>query len=159
IDAGVVAHSHAVGGLLLRGPVACEPPCRGKEIAVRVFGVNTTFDGPSVECDIALLDRKLLARGDPDHLLDQVDPRHQLGHRMFDLQPRIHFEEIEAPVLPGDELARAGAVLAVPPPSSTVPSLPSPASLASATACSPIFLRVAASSSGDGASSMTFWFR
>jgi hypothetical protein len=27
----------------------------------------------------------------------QIDPGHQLGHRMLDLQPRVHLEEIELP--------------------------------------------------------------
>src|SRR6185312_2673968 len=36
----------------------------------------------------------------------------ELGHRMLDLQPRVHLEEIEALVLAGDELDSAGAVVA-----------------------------------------------
>ena len=36
----------------------------------------------------------------------------ELGHRMLDLQPRVHLEEVEALVLAGDELDRAGAVVA-----------------------------------------------
>ena len=36
----------------------------------------------------------------------------ELGHRMLDLQPRVHFEEVEALVLAGDELDGAGAVVA-----------------------------------------------
>src|SRR5262249_14580690 len=56
------------------------------------------------EIYIALRNRKLLAGGDTKHLLDEVDPRDQLGDRMLDLQPRIHFQKIEAFVLSGDEL-------------------------------------------------------
>ena len=56
-----------------------------------------------------LLERQLLAGGDADHLLDQIDAGDQLGHRMLDLQPRVHLQEIEALVLAGDELDRAGA--------------------------------------------------
>jgi hypothetical protein len=55
-----------------------------------------------------LLDGKLLAGGNADHLLDQVDAGHKFGDRMLDLQPRIHLEEIERAVLPGDEFDRAG---------------------------------------------------
>ena len=53
-----------------------------------------------------------LAGRDADHLLDEIDAGHQLGHRMLDLQPRVHLQEIEAAVLPGDEFDRAGAVVA-----------------------------------------------
>ena len=56
--------------------------------------------------------RELLAGGDADHLLDQIDAGDELGHRMLDLQPRVHLEEVEAPVLAGDELDRAGGVVA-----------------------------------------------
>ena len=56
--------------------------------------------------------RELLAGGDPDHLLDEIDAGDEFGHRMLDLEPRIHLQEIEAPVLPGDELDGAGAVVA-----------------------------------------------
>ena len=58
------------------------------------------------------LDRKLLAGGDADHLLDQIDAGDELGHRMLDLQPRVHLQEVEALVLPGDELDGAGGVVA-----------------------------------------------
>ena len=56
--------------------------------------------------------RELLAGRHPDHLLDEIDAGHQLGHRMLDLEPRVHLEEIEAAILPGDEFHRAGAVVA-----------------------------------------------
>ena len=40
---------------------------------------------------------QLLAGGDADHLLDQIEAGDELGHRMLDLQPRVHLEEIEVP--------------------------------------------------------------
>src|SRR2546421_307936 len=43
---------------------------------------------------------------------DQIDPGDELGHRMLDLQPRVHLEEVKALVLPGDELNGACAVVA-----------------------------------------------
>ena len=55
--------------------------------------------------------RQLLAGGDADHLLDEVDAGDQFGDRMLDLQAGVHFEEVERAVLPGDELDRAGAVV------------------------------------------------
>src|SRR5262249_60278668 len=47
-----------------------------------------------------------------DHLLYQVDPGHQLVYGMLALQPRVHFEKIEALVLSDDELHGAGRVVA-----------------------------------------------
>ena len=45
--------------------------------------------------------------------LDQVEPGHRLGHRVLDLQPRVHLHEIETVCgfgfCWGDELDRAGA--------------------------------------------------
>ena len=54
---------------------------------------------------------ELLAGRDPDHLLDQIDAGDQLGHGMLDLQPRVHFQEIEALVLAGDEFDGAGGIV------------------------------------------------
>src|SRR5262249_17783124 len=55
---------------------------------------------------------KLLARRNPDHLLDQIDAGDKLGHWMLDLQSRVHFEEIKTLVLAGYELDRAGGIVA-----------------------------------------------
>ena len=41
----------------------------------------------------------------------QIDPRHQLGHRMLDLDPRVHFEEVKVAIGVGQELYRSGAVV------------------------------------------------
>ena len=60
----------------------------------------------------ACLMRERLAGGDADHLLDQIDAGDEFGHRMLDLQPRVHLEEVEALVLPGDELHGAGGIVA-----------------------------------------------
>ncbi len=64
------------------------------------------------ELDVALLERERLAGGDADHLLDEIDAGDEFGHRMLDLQPRVHFQEEEALVLAGDEFDGAGAVVA-----------------------------------------------
>ena len=112
VDAGVVAHRDAVRLALLRRPVGHEPPGRGQEVARRVLGIDAAFDRPAGELHVALLELELLARRDADHLLDQIDAGDQFRHRMLDLQPRVHLEEEEAAVLPGDELDRAGAVVA-----------------------------------------------
>ncbi len=51
-----------------------------------------------MEADVALGDRHACAGSDPDLLVDQVDAGDRFGHRVLDLQPRVHFDEIEFPV-------------------------------------------------------------
>ena len=92
--------------------IAHEAPDRRREIAIGILGVDPALDRPAGELDVALLERELLAGRDADHLLDEIDAGDQLGHRMLDLEPRVHLEEIEAAILPGDEFHRAGAVVA-----------------------------------------------
>ncbi len=55
--------------------------------------------------------RELLAGGDADHLLDEVDAGDELGDGMLDLEARVHLQEVEALVLPCDELDGAGGVV------------------------------------------------
>src|SRR5262249_33820130 len=111
-DTGIVAHRHAVMGAFGRRTIAGEPSDRRREIAVRILGIDAALDRPAFELDVALLEQKPLAGGDADHLLDQIDAGDEFGHRMLDLKPRIHFQEIEALVLAGDEFDSAGAVVA-----------------------------------------------
>ncbi len=66
-------------------------------------------------------------------------------HRVLDLEARVHFEEVEA-------LVRAAMATNSTVPRAVVVHRPRQG----ATACSPIAMRVFSSSSGDGASSMTF---
>ena len=42
-----------------------------------------------------LAKRQLFAGGDAQLPFDQIEPRYRLGDRVFHLQPRIHFHEIE----------------------------------------------------------------
>jgi hypothetical protein len=112
VDAGVVAHRDAAATALLRRPVGRQPSGRRQEVARRVLGIDAALDRPAGELHVGLLQLQRLARRDPDHLLDQIDAGDQFRHRMLDLQPRVHLEEEEAAVLPGDELDRARAVVA-----------------------------------------------
>ena len=97
-DAGVVADDGVAGATLRRRPVARQPADRGQEVAERVFGIEPALDRPAVQPNVVLRDRQRLAGGDADHLLDQVDAGDEFGHRMLDLQPRVHLKEIEVPV-------------------------------------------------------------
>ena len=58
-----------------------------------------------------MLDCEFLAKGRSDHLLDEVDAGNELGHRVLDLKPRVHFEKIKAPILRGDEFDRSGKII------------------------------------------------
>ena len=83
----------------------------GQEIAERILGVDAQFHRPAGQRDVLLRDRELLAGGDADHLLDEIDAGDEFGDGMFDLQARVHLQEVEALVLAGDEFDRAGGIV------------------------------------------------
>ena len=70
-----------------------------------------TSIGRALELHVLLLEGELLAGRDLQHLLDEIEPGDELGHRMLHLEPRVHLEEIEIAVLVDDELDRAGGVV------------------------------------------------
>src|SRR5690606_32825016 len=76
--------------------IACEPPRRGQEAAIGIFCIHPVLDRPAVDLDIVLLHGERFARGDADHLLDEIYSGDRLGHRVFDLQAGVHLEEVEA---------------------------------------------------------------
>ena len=55
--------------------------------------------------------RQFRAGGDADLLLHQVEAGDHLGDRMLDLEPGVHFDEVELAILI-QELDRAGAAIA-----------------------------------------------
>src|SRR5271163_131987 len=65
----------------------------------RVLGIDTALDGMAVEFYVALREQKAAAGGDADLLQDEVDVGDHFGHRMLDLNARIHLDEIEFTVL------------------------------------------------------------
>jgi hypothetical protein len=116
-----------------------------QEAAHRILGVDAALDRPAGARDVGLREGELLAGGDADHLLDQVEPGDRLGDRVLDLEPRVHLEEVEALVLADDELDRSRRLV--------VHRLGERHRL--------LAHRLARSSSrnGLGASSTTFWWR
>ena len=52
---------------------------------------------------------QLLARGDADLLLHEIDAGEHLGDRMLDLNARVHLHEVERSVFVEQHLDRAGA--------------------------------------------------
>jgi hypothetical protein len=85
-------------------------PGRGRELE-RILGVDAAFDGVAAELDVALAEPELLAGGDADLRLHDVDAGDQLGHRVLDLHPRVHLDEVELAVLV-EEFEGAGAAVA-----------------------------------------------
>src|SRR5690554_2415596 len=61
----------------------------------RIFCVDATFNRMAAELYIALAQREFFAGGNQDLLLNQVDTGHHLGDSVFNLDTRVHFDEIE----------------------------------------------------------------
>ena len=76
------------------------------------FAGSSAFTRTSIAwprgADVLLRERQRLARRDPDLLLHEVDAGHELGHRVLDLDPRVHLHEVEVEVLVDQELDRPG---------------------------------------------------
>ena len=72
-----------------------DPPRRGQKAVLRVLGIDARFDRRARAADLALLERQRLAGRDPELPFDQVEAGHRFGHRMLDLKPCVHLEEIE----------------------------------------------------------------
>ena len=75
---------------------------------MRIFRVDPRLDRVAVQRDLVLLQRQRLAERDPQLPFDEIDAGDQLGHRMLDLQPRVHLDE-EDVLAVGDEFDGAGA--------------------------------------------------
>mmetsp|Transcript_26613 Transcript_26613/g.77749 ORF Transcript_26613/g.77749 Transcript_26613/m.77749 type:complete len:459 (+) Transcript_26613:417-1793(+) len=97
--------SLVAGGLVGRA-VGGERADRRQEAAQRVLGVHARLDRPADPTYVRLRDGELLAGGDADHLLDEVDAGHALCDRVFDLQPRVHLEEVVLVARVDEELDR-----------------------------------------------------
>ena len=85
-------------------------PGDGREL-VGILGVDAALDGMAAHLDVALRKGQLLAGGDADLHLHDVDAGHPLGDRVLHLHPGVHLDEEELAVLV-QELERAGAAVA-----------------------------------------------
>jgi hypothetical protein len=72
----------------------------GQELVTGIFGVKPHLDRMSGKLDVVLNEGEGQPRCHVDLKVDEVDPRHALGHRMLDLQPGVHFQEVELSVAP-----------------------------------------------------------
>ena len=74
-------------------------PCRSTAgIRARIFGVDARFDRVTADAHSLLLLRHRLAGGHAQLPFDEIEAGNHLGHRMLDLQPRVHLHEIERAV-------------------------------------------------------------
>ena len=71
---------------------------RGQEVAAGVLAVDPELDGVPPRLRV-LQHVEHLALGDAELLAHQVQPRGLLGHRVLHLQPGVHLEERDQPVL------------------------------------------------------------
>ena len=76
-----------------------------------VLGVDATLDRCAQHAHLVLGDRQRRAGRDLDLLVDDVDPGDHLGHRMLDLNARIHLDKVELAVFV-QELDRSRADIA-----------------------------------------------
>jgi hypothetical protein len=72
---------------------------RRRRESPRVLGVDAAFDRVALEHDIVLGERQRRAGRDADLLSHQIDPRDHFGHWMLDLEPGVHLDEVELPIL------------------------------------------------------------
>jgi len=80
----------------------------GQVAVVGVFSIDATLNGPAVDDHVLLAQAQPPAAGDAQLLLNDVDARHQLRHRMLHLDASVHLQEVEVPVAVEQELNRPG---------------------------------------------------
>src|SRR5208282_5975339 len=72
---------------------------RGGGKSLRVFSADAAFDGVSAQPNRLALERHVPARRNQDLMLYQIQPRHHFSYRMLHLNARVHFQEVEVPLL------------------------------------------------------------
>src|SRR5579872_4375760 len=103
----MTVHAHAGAARRMPQPDGAR---RGHE-GFRILGVDATFNGMPANLDVTLRVRQTLACGYEQLGLDQINARNQLGHRVLNLDARVHLYEVELAVLE-KELECAGAAVA-----------------------------------------------
>ena len=83
-----------------------------REIVVGGLGIDAALDRMPARSGFEHMVRERLAGCDADLLLDQLAAHHLFGDRVLDLDPRVHFHEVEILALFIDEvLDRAGVLI------------------------------------------------
>ena len=106
-DPRVAADSRTGGGTKL-------PDATGgrHETLERVLRRDPELDRRSAKRDLRLRETERLAGGHPQLEHDQVQPRHQFGYGMLNLEPRVHFQKVEASFRINEELDGPGVPVA-----------------------------------------------
>ena len=106
-DPAVPAHPGAA-----RGAQVLDPAGGGQEPVGGILAGDPALHGPAPRVEPARGHAHRLPGGDPELLPHQIHAVDQLGHRVLDLDPGVHLEEVEAAVRGEEELAGAGAEVA-----------------------------------------------
>ena len=106
-DQAVVIGRHLVAGIKRRidtdaeatGGVEIGDLARRGHEGHRIFGVDAAFDGMAGKGDVRLAEAERGAGGDADLFAHQIDAGDHFRDRMFDLEPRVHFDKIKFSIL------------------------------------------------------------
>ena len=114
----VVVGRHEIVGVDVRidphtGASGCMPggdaARRGREF-IGILGVDPALDGVPLDLDLALGKGQLEPGGHHDLGLDDVHAGHEFGHRVLNLHPRVHLNEVELAVFV-EEFEGAGSTV------------------------------------------------
>src|SRR6185295_17368345 len=81
---------------------------RGQEVVCRVFCIDASLYRVTCLPNIFLRDLERLSFRNLDLKLYQIESRYHLGHRVFDLEPRVDFNEVELTRRGENEFDRPG---------------------------------------------------
>src|SRR6266699_1793837 len=77
---------------------ACYQTCRGQEVFLGIFCIETHLDGVSTRAYLVLGQLEWLAGCDKQLVADQIYARHKLGDRVLYLQACVHLKKIEVSI-------------------------------------------------------------
>ncbi len=113
VNAHLIALAHAAVHAHVMPVWKLQPAQRagtGQKAMLRVFRINARFHGMPLLLNLILLQRQRLSSRHPQLPFDQINAGDHFGDRMLDLQPGVHFHEVE--ILTGnDELNSTGTLI------------------------------------------------
>ena len=107
LDSTIPSHARASGDMEVFDTTrGWQKPIR------RVLARYATLDGPSARRELFLSEGQRLTGGNSNLPLDQIKTGDEFRNRMFDLDARVHFEEVILPVSIEQKLAGASIHIA-----------------------------------------------
>ena len=94
-----ILHARVHPGARVGEAEAVQRPGRREEVAGGVLGVEPRFNGVAPDLGGGHLGGKRLALGDKQLEPHQVETGDRLGHRVFHLEPGVHLQEPEPPLV------------------------------------------------------------